>query len=259
VAPAQTGRVEAVQAVLHDIEMTELPSPPDTAVRLAHLRVSTGLKCRTAASYSQPKPATQPSRLSTTALSSSRRPRSRCHPTLTELERTMVGVGTAADNGFLARGDLAPMPIRGLGGRPPGQVRGRSVQHQYPTAARASPHVAPPYRLPTVGPTGSANPLDCRSTIHGSSSCAARLDQSYWIERANAIDTVIFGITLRLPCEAARSVVIPSSAPRRALVGMLRTVRGIGTANRLKIASRNGIACCARNNTSETFHFTSRI
>jgi hypothetical protein len=36
--------VEAVQAVLHDIELTELPLPPDTAVRLARLRVSTGLK-----------------------------------------------------------------------------------------------------------------------------------------------------------------------------------------------------------------------
>jgi len=36
--------VEAVQAALHELEMNELSFPPDTAVRLAHLRVSTGLK-----------------------------------------------------------------------------------------------------------------------------------------------------------------------------------------------------------------------
>jgi predicted nucleic acid-binding protein len=44
VVPARTGRVEAVQAALHDVEMKELPFPPDTAVRLARLRVNTGLK-----------------------------------------------------------------------------------------------------------------------------------------------------------------------------------------------------------------------
>lgn len=44
VVPARTGRVEAVQEVLHELELKELPFPPDTAVRLAQLRVSTGLK-----------------------------------------------------------------------------------------------------------------------------------------------------------------------------------------------------------------------
>jgi len=44
VAPARAGRLEAVQVALHEIEIDELPFPVDTAVRLAHLRVSTGLK-----------------------------------------------------------------------------------------------------------------------------------------------------------------------------------------------------------------------
>ena len=44
VVPARTGRMEAVQEVLHELELNELPFPPDTAVRLAKLRVSTGLK-----------------------------------------------------------------------------------------------------------------------------------------------------------------------------------------------------------------------
>jgi predicted nucleic acid-binding protein len=34
----------AVQTALHELEIDELPFPLDTAVRLAHLRVSTGLK-----------------------------------------------------------------------------------------------------------------------------------------------------------------------------------------------------------------------
>ena len=44
VVPAHTGSVEVVQAALHEVEMDELPFPPDTAVRLAQLRVDTGLK-----------------------------------------------------------------------------------------------------------------------------------------------------------------------------------------------------------------------
>jgi predicted nucleic acid-binding protein len=44
VVPARAGRLEAVETALHELEMDELPFPVDTAVRLAHLRVSTGLK-----------------------------------------------------------------------------------------------------------------------------------------------------------------------------------------------------------------------
>jgi len=44
VVPARAGRLAAVQTALHELEMDELPFPLDTAVRLAHLRVSTGLK-----------------------------------------------------------------------------------------------------------------------------------------------------------------------------------------------------------------------
>ncbi len=44
VVPTRTGRVVAVQAALYDVEMKVLPFPPDTAVRLAQLRVNTGLK-----------------------------------------------------------------------------------------------------------------------------------------------------------------------------------------------------------------------
>ena len=44
VVPARTGRMEAVQSALREIEMDELPFPSDTAVRLARLRASTGLK-----------------------------------------------------------------------------------------------------------------------------------------------------------------------------------------------------------------------
>lgn len=44
VVPARTGRMEAVQSALRELEMNELPFPSDTAVRLARLRVSTGLK-----------------------------------------------------------------------------------------------------------------------------------------------------------------------------------------------------------------------
>jgi predicted nucleic acid-binding protein len=44
VVPARTDRVEAVQSALREIEMDELPFPSDTAVRLARLRASTGLK-----------------------------------------------------------------------------------------------------------------------------------------------------------------------------------------------------------------------
>jgi len=44
VVPVRAGQVEVVQAALHEVEMKELPFPPDTAVRLARLRVDTGLK-----------------------------------------------------------------------------------------------------------------------------------------------------------------------------------------------------------------------
>jgi predicted nucleic acid-binding protein len=44
VVPAQTGHIESVQAALHELEINELAFPPDIAVRLAELRVSTGLK-----------------------------------------------------------------------------------------------------------------------------------------------------------------------------------------------------------------------
>jgi predicted nucleic acid-binding protein len=44
VVPVRDGRLEAMQTVLRDLEVRELPFPVDTAVRLAQLRVSTGLK-----------------------------------------------------------------------------------------------------------------------------------------------------------------------------------------------------------------------
>ena len=44
VVPAQGGRLELVRAVLHDLEVAELPFPADTAVKLAQLRADTGLK-----------------------------------------------------------------------------------------------------------------------------------------------------------------------------------------------------------------------
>ncbi|MGH9076026.1 MAG: type II toxin-antitoxin system VapC family toxin [Acidimicrobiales bacterium] len=44
VGPAGDGRVETVLAVLHDLDVVEVPFPADTAPRLARLRVATGLK-----------------------------------------------------------------------------------------------------------------------------------------------------------------------------------------------------------------------
>ncbi len=44
VVPARDGRLEPTQAALHDLDVAELPFPSDTAVRLARLRASTGLK-----------------------------------------------------------------------------------------------------------------------------------------------------------------------------------------------------------------------
>lgn len=44
VVPAQGGRLDLVRAVLHDLEVAELPFPADTAVKLAQLRANTGLK-----------------------------------------------------------------------------------------------------------------------------------------------------------------------------------------------------------------------
>jgi predicted nucleic acid-binding protein len=44
VAPARDGRLDPVLAALHALEIQELPFPADTAVRLAQLRATTGLK-----------------------------------------------------------------------------------------------------------------------------------------------------------------------------------------------------------------------
>ena len=44
VAPVRDGRLEPVLAALHALDVQELTFPDDTAVRLAHLRVATGLK-----------------------------------------------------------------------------------------------------------------------------------------------------------------------------------------------------------------------
>ncbi len=44
VVPARDGRLKPTQAALRDLEVHELPFPSDTAVRLARLRASTGMK-----------------------------------------------------------------------------------------------------------------------------------------------------------------------------------------------------------------------
>lgn len=44
VVPARNGRLEPTQAALRELEVDELPFPSDTAVRLARLRASTGMK-----------------------------------------------------------------------------------------------------------------------------------------------------------------------------------------------------------------------
>lgn len=44
VAPVRGGRLDPVLAALHALEVQELPFPADTAVRLAQLRATTGLK-----------------------------------------------------------------------------------------------------------------------------------------------------------------------------------------------------------------------
>lgn len=44
VVPARDGRLDRVLAALRDLEVQELGFPVDTAVRLARLRASTGLK-----------------------------------------------------------------------------------------------------------------------------------------------------------------------------------------------------------------------
>lgn len=44
VAPVRDGRLDPVLAALHALEVQELPFPADTAVRLAQLRATTGLK-----------------------------------------------------------------------------------------------------------------------------------------------------------------------------------------------------------------------
>ena len=44
VAPVRDNRLDAILAALHALEVQELNFPADTAVRLAQLRVTTGLK-----------------------------------------------------------------------------------------------------------------------------------------------------------------------------------------------------------------------
>ena len=44
VAPVRAGRLEVVKRTLRELEINELPFPNDTAVRLAQLRVTTGMK-----------------------------------------------------------------------------------------------------------------------------------------------------------------------------------------------------------------------
>lgn len=44
VVPARDGRLETATSALRDLEVAELPFPPDTAVRLAKLRADSGLK-----------------------------------------------------------------------------------------------------------------------------------------------------------------------------------------------------------------------
>lgn len=44
VVPVRAGRLDPVRAALRDLEIQELPFPADTAVRLAQLRATTGLR-----------------------------------------------------------------------------------------------------------------------------------------------------------------------------------------------------------------------
>lgn len=44
VVPARSGRLDTVVSAISDVGVRELPFPTDTAVRLAELRASTGLK-----------------------------------------------------------------------------------------------------------------------------------------------------------------------------------------------------------------------
>ncbi len=44
VVPVRDGRLDPVQAALRDLEVQELPFPVDTAVRLAQVRATTGLR-----------------------------------------------------------------------------------------------------------------------------------------------------------------------------------------------------------------------
>lgn len=44
VAPVRDDRLEPVLVALRELEVTELPFPPDTDTRLARLRVTTGLR-----------------------------------------------------------------------------------------------------------------------------------------------------------------------------------------------------------------------
>ncbi|MGB3186073.1 MAG: PIN domain-containing protein [Ornithinimicrobium sp.] len=44
VGPIRGGKAEAARRALDDLDIQELSFPPDTAVKLAHVRASTGLK-----------------------------------------------------------------------------------------------------------------------------------------------------------------------------------------------------------------------
>ena len=44
VVPVRDGRLDPVQAALRDLEVQEVPFPVDTAVRLAQVRATTGLR-----------------------------------------------------------------------------------------------------------------------------------------------------------------------------------------------------------------------
>lgn len=44
VGPVRAGRLRVAEQMLHDIEVTELPCPPDAAPRLAQLRVDYSLR-----------------------------------------------------------------------------------------------------------------------------------------------------------------------------------------------------------------------
>ena len=73
VAPVRNGQVDGVLAALRALEIQELPFPADTALRLAQLRATTGLKMPDCCVFSLPRMRLRASRPSTS--DSPRRPR----------------------------------------------------------------------------------------------------------------------------------------------------------------------------------------